>query len=200
MEFWTSSTLLSAWQHLRGLRRSHMRNDMLGPLMRANLSLDWGWKYIQLPKHCDFYPLVYRAMDKVQTDSNFEGYTPTSEPFKIYNGLTVIHNDTIFIAMRYKPFYVLTCSNKNYTVLSPYFHIRPKILIWGQYATNLAHFLRRNVTPIALSVASCTSCISADSGTNSYKSLIKLKSEMLVFNYNHISRFLKWSYKVCLRR
>jgi hypothetical protein len=44
----------------------------------------WGRKQIHFPKHCVFYSLEYRPMEKVQKPSNSLCYTPSSEPFKIH--------------------------------------------------------------------------------------------------------------------
>jgi hypothetical protein len=44
--------------------------------------ITWGWKQIQLPKHCVLWFLYYRKMHKVQKPTNSECYTSSSEePF-----------------------------------------------------------------------------------------------------------------------
>jgi hypothetical protein len=46
--------------------------------------LIWGQKQIQFPKHCVFLYLELWTMDKVQTLSDSDCYTPSSESFRFF--------------------------------------------------------------------------------------------------------------------
>jgi hypothetical protein len=76
------------------LKRAYLNHWTSSVHSRCLPSFTLGRKQIQFPKYCVFLYFEFRTMDKAHNPSDSECYTPSSEPFRLYNTAVQEHPDT----------------------------------------------------------------------------------------------------------